>query len=108
MVKSPWSITGRQKRWTSRAQARCSSGVPLRCWAMAPVDADIDKSVSAKTNLRIIFLHSGTGEFRSRTAQGVDRNGFFRIAGCRQTAATSELEALANAAKFTTARSQKA
>jgi hypothetical protein len=31
---------------------------------MAPVETDIDNSVSAKRNLRIIFLHSGIGEFR--------------------------------------------
>jgi hypothetical protein len=45
---------------------------------MAPVEADIDKSVSAKRNLRIIFLHSGTGEFRSRAAHGVNRDGLMR------------------------------
>jgi hypothetical protein len=43
---------------------------------MAPVEADIDNSVSAKRNLRIIFLHSGIGEFRSRAAHGVNRDGF--------------------------------
>ena len=30
MVKSPWSITGRQNFCTSRVQAFCSSAVPLR------------------------------------------------------------------------------
>ena len=36
MVKSPWSITGRQNFCTSRVQAFCSSAVPLRCcWAKA-------------------------------------------------------------------------
>src|SRR5258707_382242 len=48
----------RQKRWTSRVQAFCSSGVPLRCcWAMAPVDTDNDNRIRAKKNLRIVFFH---------------------------------------------------
>jgi len=38
---------------------------------MAPVEADIDKSVHAKRNLRIIFLYSEAGEFRARTARGM-------------------------------------
>src|SRR6478672_4013071 len=59
MVKSPWSITGRQNFCTSRLQAFCSSGVPLRCccWAMAPDETEIDNRVSARRNLRIVFLH---------------------------------------------------
>src|ERR1700733_9956348 len=61
MTKSPWSISVRQKRETSREQAFCSSGVPLRCWAMAPVETEMDSSVSAKKNFRIVFLHSGGG-----------------------------------------------
>jgi hypothetical protein len=40
---------------------------------MAPVEADIDKSVHAKRNLRIIFLYSEAGEFRARTAPGLNR-----------------------------------
>src|SRR4051794_19238281 len=60
MVKSPWSMTGRQNFWTSRVQAFCSSAVPLRgcCWAKAPDEAEIDNRVSARRNLRIVFLHS--------------------------------------------------
>src|ERR1700737_432597 len=61
MVKSPWSITGRQNRWKSRAHAFCSSGVPLRsCWAKASDETGIDNKKRAKgaeRNLRIVFLH---------------------------------------------------
>src|ERR1700710_1877082 len=63
MTKSPWSISDRQKRETSREQAFCSSGVPLRgCWAMAPVETEMDSSVSAKKNFRIVFLRSDKGD----------------------------------------------
>jgi hypothetical protein len=41
---------------------------------MAPVETDIDKSVHARRNLRIIFLYSEAGEFRARTARGVNRD----------------------------------
>jgi hypothetical protein len=41
-------------------QAFCSSGVPLRCcWAKAPDEAETDNRVSARRNLRIVFLHFG-------------------------------------------------
>jgi hypothetical protein len=46
---------------------------------MAPVEADIDKSVHARRNLRIIFLYSEAGEFRARTARGMNRDG--QVAG---------------------------
>src|SRR5262249_45274439 len=55
-TKSPWSMTLRQWRWTSRRQAACSSAVPWRCgtaacWAKA---ADVDETrARAKTNLRM-------------------------------------------------------
>src|SRR4029453_17009195 len=58
MVKSPWSITGRQNFCTSRVQAFCSSAVPLRCcWAKACDESGIDNKVSARRSLRIVFLH---------------------------------------------------
>jgi hypothetical protein len=41
---------------------------------MAPVETDIDKSVQAKRILRIIFLYSEAGEFRARTARGMNRD----------------------------------
>src|SRR4029450_13978507 len=42
LVNSPCLMAARQWRWTSRLQAACSSGVPLRagcaaCWAKAEV-----------------------------------------------------------------------
>src|SRR5436190_22483782 len=49
MVKSPWSITERQCFCTSREQAFCSSGVPLRCWAKASDEtADDNKERTRK------------------------------------------------------------
>src|SRR3954454_5191162 len=56
MVKSPWSITGRQKRCTSRVQAFCSSGVPLRACADAPLDMESDNRLIDRTSLSIVFL----------------------------------------------------
>src|SRR4051812_2727896 len=57
MKKTPCSIIARQKRWTSRAHAFCSSGVPLRCcWAIAAVEADRESSASARKILRIVFF----------------------------------------------------
>src|SRR3954454_16938252 len=62
MTKSPWSISDRQNRDTSREHAFCSLGVPLRCcWAMAPVETDTASSVSAKKNFRIVFLRRDRG-----------------------------------------------
>src|SRR6267142_6323835 len=58
-------ITGRQSFWTSRLQAFCSSGVPLRCGspaAMALEETGIDNRISAKRKLRIVFLHSEARE----------------------------------------------
>ena len=41
MVKSPWSMTGRQNFCTSRVQAFCSSAVPPRCcWRMLRRERD--------------------------------------------------------------------
>src|SRR3954463_9892087 len=78
MVKSPWSMTGRQNFWTSRVQAFCSSAVPLRdcCWAKAPDEAASDNRVSARRNLRIVFLHFGGKKSCSRFALRHCRNGF--------------------------------
>src|SRR6185295_477019 len=58
IVKSPWSMTGRQNFWTSRVQAFCSSGVPRCAWAKLLDETEIDTRVSARKNLRIVFLHS--------------------------------------------------
>jgi hypothetical protein len=42
-------------------QAFCSSAVPPRCcWAKAPDEAESDNKVSARRNLRIVFLHFGS------------------------------------------------
>src|SRR4029450_11342872 len=79
MVKSPWSITGRQNFCTSRLQAFCSSGVPLRdccgCWAKAPDETVSDNKVSARRNLRIVFLHFGSKNPVPRFALRDRRNG---------------------------------
>jgi hypothetical protein len=49
--------------------------VPLRCAggvsAMAPVETDSDNRMSARENLRIVFLHSDGSEFQSRITQGM-------------------------------------
>src|SRR5437899_7154733 len=77
MVKSPWSITGRQNFCTSRVQAFCSSGVPLRCcWAKAPDEAVSDNRVSATRNLRIVFLHFGSKKSCSSICAGTDLYGW--------------------------------
>jgi len=56
-------MTGRQNFWTSRLQAFCSSGVPLRAGsAMALEETGIDNRISAKRKLRIVFLHSEARE----------------------------------------------
>src|SRR5688572_10093136 len=85
MVKSPWSITGRQNFWTSRVQDFCSSAVPLRdgcgCWAKAPDEAVSDNRVSARRNLRIVFLHFGSKNPVPRFAMRRRRNGFVWMAG---------------------------
>src|SRR6266850_5691190 len=86
MVKSPWSITGRQNFCTSRVQAFCSSGVPLRCcWAKAPDEAETDNRVSARRNLRIVFLHFGSKKSCSSICAGTD---LFGMAGAPRNAAT--------------------
>ena len=41
------------------------------CWAMAPVETEIDNRVRAKKNLRIVFLHSH-GRIPSRAAHGMN------------------------------------
>src|SRR4029078_13697218 len=81
MVKSPWSITGRQWRWTSREQAACSCAVPLRCgcscgcgWPIAPVQTD-DNRMSAMGNLSIVFLHSYCRENPVPHDAGMTRTG---------------------------------
>jgi hypothetical protein len=68
---------------------------------MAPVETDNDNRTNARENLRIVFLHSDDREFLARMTQGMP--GRDQPIGLQtpQTAATSELEALANAAKFT-------
>ena len=73
------------------------------CWAMAPVETDSDNRMSARKNLRIVFLRSDGREFRSRIAHGVTGTDLFGLQAPR-TAAASEPEALVNAAKFTAAR----
>jgi len=86
-------------------QAFCSSGVPLRCcWAMAPVDADSDSRISAKKNLRIVFLHCD-GRESNPNSTWHDRDRLFRLQTPR-TAAANEAKALVNAAKFTAAQSR--
>jgi hypothetical protein len=71
---------------------------------MAPVEADIDKSVSAKRNIRIIFLYSDAGE-HDRSAHGVDRDGLFRLQGAANRSG-ERTKAPANAAKLTAALAQ--
>src|SRR3954469_22954781 len=58
MVKSRWSMTGRQSFCTSREQAFCSASVPRPCWANAAVEREADSKVRATRSLRIVFLHS--------------------------------------------------
>src|SRR3954468_865256 len=100
MVKSPWSITGRQKRCTSRAQAFCSSGVPLRCWAKASDETAIDNRESARKSLRIVFLHFGSKKSVPELRFGIAGVDFLDWQAPR-SAATDKRQALANAAKFT-------
>jgi hypothetical protein len=65
---------------------------------MAPVKPDSDNRMSARKNLCIVFLHSDGREFQSR--MGITGTDQFRLQTPR-TAAVSEAETLANAAKFT-------
>src|SRR5258708_2845780 len=74
-------MTGRQKRVTSREQAFCSSGVPLRaCWAKASDETGIDNRKRPKRTLRIVFLHFGSKKSSSRIALRHGRDGFCGIA----------------------------
>src|ERR1700738_3989157 len=83
------------------ARAFCSSGVPLRCWATAPVETGIDSRASARKNLCIVFLHSDGRDSRFPLSMtGTDLLGL----QVRLTAGRSRAEALANAAKFAAAR----
>jgi hypothetical protein len=66
---------------------------------MAAAGTDADKSVSARRILRIIFLHSGNGKFRSRLVQGP----VGRIAGAANRN-IKRSEALVIAAKFAAVR----
>jgi len=70
-----------QKRVTSREQAFCSSGVPLRaCWAKASDETGIDNRKRPKRTLRIVFLHFGSKKSSSRMAFRHGRDGFCGIA----------------------------
>src|SRR3954447_5680318 len=105
ITKSPWSITLRQWRWTSRLQAACSSGVPLRCccWATAPVETVRDNKVSARRDLRtVILLFRRQKILESRARFGTTGTDFFELQTPRN-AATSGGQALPNAAKLTAA-----
>jgi hypothetical protein len=59
-------------------QAFCSSAVPLRCccWAKAPDEAESDNRVSARRNLRIVFLHFGSKKSCSSICAGTDLFGW--------------------------------
>jgi hypothetical protein len=99
-------MTGRQNFWTSRLQAFCSSGVPLRAGsAMALEETGIDNRISAKRKLRIVFLHSEAREKSIPISGGHVETDFVEIANAAKPTATRAPEALLNAAKFAAVRS---
>ena len=71
--------------------------------AMAPVETDSDNRMSARKNLRIVFLHSDGREFQPRIAHGMTGTDY---SDCRRRGPQqrSRPEALVNAAKFAAAR----
>jgi len=102
MVKSPWSITGRQNFCTSRVQAFCSSAVPLRCccWAKASDEAANRQQGECEEK----FAHripsfEAAGNPVPDLRFGIAGTDLF---GCQapRNAATNTGQALANAAKF--------
>ena len=102
MVKSPWSITGRQNFCTSRVQAFCSSAVPLRCCCECAPDESRDRQ---QGECQEKFTHR-IPSFRQQETLFPDLR--FGIAGtdlfgwqAPRNAATSSGQASANAAKFT-------
>src|SRR5271165_1610583 len=99
-------MTGRQKRCTSRAQAFCSSAVPLRCgeicWAEAEVEIDSEMA-STRKNFCILFFHSDGREFRFPTTLAV--TGTDHSDCTYRGMQHRRREAPVNAAKFTAAKS---
>jgi hypothetical protein len=65
---------------------------------MAAVDADSDNKISARKNLRIVFLHCDGMESNPNSTWH-DRDRLFRLQTPR-TAAANKSQVLANAAKF--------